>query len=191
MLTDPQLRSQVDQLWDKLWTGGLSNPLDAIEQLSYLLFLKRLDDVEDQKERQAKRQGQLYMPAIPLELRWKRVLGYDVTGIEVLGADDGPGDIAVAARSGFVMTFDAQGNQQWAVHVGAPVEFLARRRLAAEEVLVAVCDGGRILVLSTEGVILGRGETGGAPVAVAAPDRRQELLLVADASGRITALEVK
>lgn len=31
MLTDPKLRSQVDQLWDKLWTGGLSNPLDAIE----------------------------------------------------------------------------------------------------------------------------------------------------------------
>ena len=36
MLTDPKLRSDVDKLWDKLWTGGLSNPLDAIEQLSYL-----------------------------------------------------------------------------------------------------------------------------------------------------------
>ncbi len=31
MLTDPKLRSQVDALWDKFWTGGLSNPLDAIE----------------------------------------------------------------------------------------------------------------------------------------------------------------
>ena len=41
MLTDPKLRSQVDQLWNKLWTGGLTNPLDAIEQFSYLLFLKR------------------------------------------------------------------------------------------------------------------------------------------------------
>ena len=75
MLTNPQLRSQVDQLWDKLWTGGLSNPLDAIEQLSYLLFLKRIDDVEDRKERQAKRRGQLYMPAMPLELRWKHWTG--------------------------------------------------------------------------------------------------------------------
>jgi len=28
MLTDPKLRSQVDALWDKFWTGGLSNPLD-------------------------------------------------------------------------------------------------------------------------------------------------------------------
>ena len=44
MLTDPQLRSQVDALWDKLWAGGLSNPLDAIEQLSYLFFLKQLDE---------------------------------------------------------------------------------------------------------------------------------------------------
>ena len=43
MLTDPQLRSKVESLWDKLSTGGLSNPLDAIEQLSYLLFLKQLD----------------------------------------------------------------------------------------------------------------------------------------------------
>ena len=40
---------QVDQLWDKLWSGGLSNPLDAIEQLSYLLFMKRLDDAREMR----------------------------------------------------------------------------------------------------------------------------------------------
>ena len=38
MLTDPKLRSQVDALWDKFWTGGLSNPLDAIEQFSYFAY---------------------------------------------------------------------------------------------------------------------------------------------------------
>jgi ABC-type sugar transport system ATPase subunit len=53
LLTDPKLRAQVDQLWDKFWTGGLTNPLDAIEQFSYLLFLKRLDDAENRKQRQA------------------------------------------------------------------------------------------------------------------------------------------
>ena len=52
MLTDPKLRSQVDALWDKFWTGGLANPLDAIEQFSYPLFLKRLDDRENGAERQ-------------------------------------------------------------------------------------------------------------------------------------------
>ncbi|MCC6607878.1 MAG: N-6 DNA methylase [Anaerolineae bacterium] len=70
MLTDAKLKSQVDALWDKLWTGGLSNPLDAIEQLSYLLFLKRLDDAENQRQRQAQRRGQPYTPQLPDELRW-------------------------------------------------------------------------------------------------------------------------
>ena len=51
MLTDSKLRSQVDMLWDKLWTGGLTNPLDSIEQLSYLLFLKRLDDEENRRQK--------------------------------------------------------------------------------------------------------------------------------------------
>jgi type I restriction enzyme M protein len=41
MLTDPELRSKVDQIWDRLWSLGLSNPMDSIEQFSYLLFLKR------------------------------------------------------------------------------------------------------------------------------------------------------
>jgi type I restriction enzyme M protein len=70
MLTDPKLRSQVDALWDKFWTGGLSNPLDAIEQFSYLLFLKRLDDRENAAERQAKRKGTIYQPKVPKEMRW-------------------------------------------------------------------------------------------------------------------------
>ena len=70
MLTDPQLRSQVDQLWDRLWSGGLSNPLDAIEQFSYLLFLKRLDDREQQRRAQAQRLGDAYVPQLAPELRW-------------------------------------------------------------------------------------------------------------------------
>ena len=70
MLTDPKLCSQVDALWDKFWTGGLANPLDAIEQFSYLLFLKRLDDRENASERQAKRKDVAYQPKVPKELRW-------------------------------------------------------------------------------------------------------------------------
>ena len=77
MLTDPKLRSQVDQLWDKLWSGGLSNPLDAIEQLSYLLFLKRLDDMENQRERQAQRRGQPYQPLLQEEMRWRHWTNFE------------------------------------------------------------------------------------------------------------------
>lgn len=70
MLTDTKLRSQVDKLWDKLWAGGLSNPLDAIEQLSFLLFLKRLDDEEDSRQKRARRRGLTYAARIPDDIRW-------------------------------------------------------------------------------------------------------------------------
>ena len=45
------LKSKVDSLWDKFWSGGIANPLTAIEQISYLLFMRRLDAV-DQKRRE-------------------------------------------------------------------------------------------------------------------------------------------
>src|SRR5438874_8494275 len=71
MLTDSTLRSQVDALWDKLWSGGLSNPLDAIEQLSFLFFLKRLDEREQDAERAARRRDKKYQPLLPKDdLRW-------------------------------------------------------------------------------------------------------------------------
>src|SRR6266571_2863214 len=71
MLTDPVLRSKIELLWDKLWTGGLSNPLDAIEQLSFLLFLKRLDEREQDNERAALRRKVPYEPFFPKpDLRW-------------------------------------------------------------------------------------------------------------------------
>src|SRR6266446_116318 len=71
MLTDPALRSQIDALWDKLWTGGLSNPLDAIEQLSFLLFLKRLDEAEQDRERDIRLHRTKRSPIFPdPKLRW-------------------------------------------------------------------------------------------------------------------------
>jgi len=70
MLTDSKLRSQVDALWLKFYSGGLSNPTDAIEQFSYLLFLKRLDDRENASERQARRRGVEYKSKIRKEMRW-------------------------------------------------------------------------------------------------------------------------
>lgn len=71
MLTDTALRSAVETLWDKLWSGGLSNPLDAIEQLSFLLFLKRLDEREQDAERAAKLRGKKFTPIFPKpDLRW-------------------------------------------------------------------------------------------------------------------------
>ena len=45
MLTN-EIRSQIDQIWNAFWSGGISNPLEVIEQITYLLFLKRLDEQE-------------------------------------------------------------------------------------------------------------------------------------------------
>lgn len=50
-----ELRSQVDRLWDTFWTGGISNPLEVIEQITYLLFIKRLDDLHTAEEKKATR----------------------------------------------------------------------------------------------------------------------------------------
>ena len=50
-----ELRSQVDRLWDAFWSGGISNPLEVIEQITYLLFIKRLDDLHKAQEAKATR----------------------------------------------------------------------------------------------------------------------------------------
>jgi type I restriction enzyme M protein len=42
MLTN-NIRHHIDVIWNAFWTGGISNPLEVIEQITYLLFLKRLD----------------------------------------------------------------------------------------------------------------------------------------------------
>ena len=49
------IRSKVDALWNAFWTGGISNPLEVIEQITYLLFLKRLDDLHTLEENKATR----------------------------------------------------------------------------------------------------------------------------------------
>ncbi len=42
----PELKSQINKLWDRFWSGGIANPLTAIEQMSYLIFMKRLEDLD-------------------------------------------------------------------------------------------------------------------------------------------------
>ena len=54
MLTG-EIRSKIDQVWNSFWSGGISNPLEVIEQITYLLFLKRLDDLHTAEELKATR----------------------------------------------------------------------------------------------------------------------------------------
>lgn len=82
MLTG-EIRNQVDRIWDQCWSGGISNPLTVIEQLTYLLFMRRLDELQTLKESKANRLKQpIENPIFPdgkdskgrdfQDLRWSR-----------------------------------------------------------------------------------------------------------------------
>lgn len=62
MLTG-ELRNQIDGIWNDFWSGGLANPLQVIEQITYLIFIKRLDEMQELEERKATTLG------APLERR--------------------------------------------------------------------------------------------------------------------------
>ena len=70
-----ELRNKIDRIWEIFWTGGITNPLDVIEQFTYLLFIKQLDDVETTKENEANFLGVEYETMFPGEsqrYRWSK-----------------------------------------------------------------------------------------------------------------------
>ncbi|MDA7022283.1 type I restriction-modification system subunit M [Pseudomonas fragi] len=108
MLTG-KIRTDIDKLWEKFWTGGITNPLTVIEQISYLMFARMLDMQEDVAERKANRTGKDFDRLFPNTpegqlLRWKNFR--NMSGKELhkhlkqnvypffakLGSTDGEGD---------------------------------------------------------------------------------------------------
>ena len=74
---NPELRGKIEQLWNKFWSGGISNPLTAIEQITYLLFMKRLDELDLKRQSDAEFTGETYKSKfvgtwIPPEYRARR-----------------------------------------------------------------------------------------------------------------------
>lgn len=69
-----ELKSKIDRLWDAFWSGGISNPLEVIEQITYLMFIRRLDQLQQAKENKANRTGKPIENPIYTEdtqaLRW-------------------------------------------------------------------------------------------------------------------------
>ncbi|WP_007468512.1 type I restriction-modification system subunit M [Segniliparus rugosus] len=70
-----ELKSKIDRIWDAFWSGGISNPLEVIEQLTYLLFIRRLDDVQTLAENRARHTGgaienPVFLPG-QSQLRWR------------------------------------------------------------------------------------------------------------------------
>jgi type I restriction enzyme M protein len=56
MLTG-ELRSKIDNVWNAFWAGGIANPLEVIEQITYLLFMRGLDEAHTREENKANRLG--------------------------------------------------------------------------------------------------------------------------------------
>lgn len=90
-----ELKSAIDAVWNDFWSGGISNPLEVMEQLTYLLFIKGLDEAHTRAERQARTTGQpIEEPIYPdgefrpddttvgrpyADLRWSRFKNFDAT----------------------------------------------------------------------------------------------------------------
>ena len=85
-----ELKAKVDRIWDAFWSGGIANPLEVMEQITYLLFIRRLDDLQTAKENRANRLGiPIDAPIFPAgsdtegrpygDLRWSRFKDRDPT----------------------------------------------------------------------------------------------------------------
>jgi len=97
MLTGP-IRSQIDSIWNSFWSGGISNPLEVIEQITYLLFMRRLDELHTLKENKAVRLGGKVERAVfppgndtrgrpYADLRWSHFKGFEPRDMFTVVAD--------------------------------------------------------------------------------------------------------
>ena len=52
-----EIKSRIDAIWDAFWTGGITNSITILEQMTYLFFMKMLDDAQKTKEANASTMG--------------------------------------------------------------------------------------------------------------------------------------
>lgn len=78
-----EMKTSIDNLWMRFHTGGVTNPMDVIKQITYLMFIKRLDEMQTAKEKKALRLNQPIEAPIfdqsdeQQELRWSRFKNLD------------------------------------------------------------------------------------------------------------------
>lgn len=85
-----ELKNKIDKIWETFWTGGLTNPLEVIEQFTYLLFIKGLDDIETTKEREVMFLGLPYKGMFNEEqqkYRWSKFKNLEATEMYKIVAD--------------------------------------------------------------------------------------------------------
>ncbi|MGX7076148.1 type I restriction-modification system subunit M [Globicatella sanguinis] len=75
-----EIRNKIDRIWDSFWTGGITNPLTVIEQFTYLLFIKSLDDKQLNSEKEASILGikpKVIFDKNNEDLRWSNFKHFD------------------------------------------------------------------------------------------------------------------
>ena len=48
-----EIKNRIDAIWDTYWVGGITNPMSVLEQMTYLFFMKMIDDAQLKKEAEA------------------------------------------------------------------------------------------------------------------------------------------
>ena len=108
-----ELRNRIDKIWETFWTGGITNPLDVIEQFTYLLFIKQLDDVETTKENEANFLGVPYESMFPdkcQKYRWSK--------FKNLGSADEMYDLVLNKVFPFIKKLHQDGDSAYARYMG-------------------------------------------------------------------------
>ena len=108
-----ELKNKIDKIWETFWTGGITNPLDVIEQFTYLLFIKQLDDVETTKENEANFLGVPYDPMFPgdcQKYRWSK--------FKNLGSADEMYDLVLNGVFPFIKNLHQDGDSAYSKYMG-------------------------------------------------------------------------
>ena len=136
MLTG-ELRNKVDRIWETFWTGGITNPLDVIEQFTYLLFIKQLDEVEAVKETDAQLIGIEYTPIFPKDkqhLRWSQFKNLEAAQMY---------DIVVNEVFPFIKSLHPDGDSAYSKYMGDAIF-----KIPTPQMLSKIVDGIDSLDLS-------------------------------------------
>lgn len=108
-----EIRNKIDRIWETFWTGGITNPLDVIEQFTYLLFIKQLDDVETTKENEANFLGVPYETIFPSDCqkyRWSK--------FKNLGSADEMYELVANGVFPFIKNLHQDGESAYAKYMG-------------------------------------------------------------------------
>ena len=107
------VRNKIDKIWETFWTGGITNPLDVIEQFTYLLFIKQLDDAETIKENEANFLGVPFEPMFPgdcQKYRWSK--------FKNLGSAEEMYDIVLNGVFPFIKNLHSDGESAYSKYMG-------------------------------------------------------------------------